>query len=299
MSKRIFENISWMSRAVAVPEISVDALDRSRFDRDYIGQNNPVIIRGAVRDWPAVQRWDRREYLNNLIGHYQVNVYPHVNYTSPSRQRDGERQMAFAEALDLMHSPEPGEWTVPSVAISADAYAELLGDIGELRFLNNPKSGLIYPDQRYFMYKGGGTGWHLHPCDETLLCQIVGEKTIGLLKGDAGQNKVVKEIFSKESYWDDGACFTSTHSAHLRPLIATIRPGDALYLPPFWWHGVVPTSPGFGISMAKCWRSPGHIGGDLAIPAVRDLWLHALRRPGRLTGRLAGMTAVSMLKKLV
>lgn len=70
-------------------------------------------------------------------------------------------------------------------------------------------------------------------------------------------------------YFEDGDCFAGS-ARNLAPLIADVGVGDALFIPPYWWHGVE-AKPGFSITIPYCWRSPFHVIGALRQPANRYL----------------------------
>jgi hypothetical protein len=95
------------------------------------------------------------------------------------------------------------------------------------------------------------------------MCQFVGTKKIGLLNARTSFQKAIQEIFFSEGYYEDRDAFDALAGAKLDWLAADVGPGDALYIPPLWWHGVIPTSKGFGATAAIPWRSPLPVIGDI------------------------------------
>ena len=62
----------------------------------------------------------------------------------------------------------------------------------------------------------------------------------------------------------------------LKPMIVEVGEGDALYIPPYWLHSVVPVDDEVGFTVAFCWASPWHKLGDLSSFFVRKLYRQAL-----------------------
>jgi hypothetical protein len=88
------------------------------------------------------------------------------------------------------------------------------------------------------------------------MCQVIGSKKIGLVSGNSPANLQLRRIFFAEEYYDDPAAFDALDKDSVRWFSATVEEGDALYIPPLWWHGVIPLSQGFGATAAVTWRSP-------------------------------------------
>jgi hypothetical protein len=59
------------------------------FMRDYVARSRPVVFQDSVADWPAIERWQRDEYLLSIIGGDTVTV----NYT-PNGRGDAVRPCA-------------------------------------------------------------------------------------------------------------------------------------------------------------------------------------------------------------
>ena len=69
--------------------ISIEELDESIFLREYVFKSKPVIIKGAIKDWPALQKWNRDEYFEK-IKHFGVKVAPFIDKNSNSNQNEKE-----------------------------------------------------------------------------------------------------------------------------------------------------------------------------------------------------------------
>jgi hypothetical protein len=63
-------------------------------------------------------------------------------------------------------------------------------------------------------------------------------------------------IFFREDYYDDAGAFAGLEGANLHWHYANVEEGDALYIPPLWWHGIIPANSEFGVTAAVPWRSP-------------------------------------------
>jgi quercetin dioxygenase-like cupin family protein len=246
-----------MKTASAVPVLNAERLSEAAFISDYVANSRPCVIRGAVRHWAATEKWRNKEYLKRRSGHHSVYYHPYEYHISAQKMQAGRTTMTFAEAIDRLHSPET------KVAIVATAApSELLSDLGQVSFLSKAEPAYTFPPARYFFYRNAGTTWHYHPFDETLMCQVIGVKRIGLLNTDTPFHKVVRDIFLKEEYYDDASAFGVLHNMELPWFSATLEEGDSLYIPPLWWHGVIPIGESFGATATVTWRSPLHVDAN-------------------------------------
>ena len=248
------KNVPGMKSAAAVPVVRVEELNESDFLERFVNRNNPCVIKGAVRHWPAMKNWRDKQHLQGRSGHHRVYFNPYEYHISPEKMASGRQEVSFAEAIERLHAAE-----TDVAIVNTAAPLELLGDLGRLSFLSRAAPAFSYPAARYFFYRNAGTTWHYHPFDETLMCQIVGSKRIGLIATGNPEADAVREIFLKEDYYHDAGAFERLSGAVLPFLTATLEEGDSLYIPPLWWHGVIPLHEGFGATTAVTFRSPLHI----------------------------------------
>jgi len=188
--------------------------------------------------------------------------------------------------LEVMQNNDDDVLSMPQIDISKNApFHRMADDIEGFLFYENPPKPLVYPDMRLFVYKGATTVWHIHHTDETLMCQIVGNKKVALLPPDEKTFEAVNEMFKNDKYLESEESIREYQNTikDLDLSIVEVKQGDSLYIPPFWWHVVIPSSNDFGVTLAKCWRTPLHVMGDISFPAVREMWQMALTKLNSLT----------------
>ena len=259
MPTTILKNVPGMATATRVPVLPAGTLTESVFKNDYVANSRPCVVRGAVAHWPATRKWRDGEYLKRLCGSNEVHYWPHENFLTTRRNNPGLRRMPYADAVALLHGANRHE----SGSIGCNPGTSAMAvDLRGFSFLGVGEPGFNYSSIRFFMFRNAGSTWHYHSFDETLMCQLVGNKRVGLLKVDNPWHPFLRNIFYSEDYYEDPSVFEVIADAKLQWLFADLEDGDALYIPPLWWHGVAATSDRPGVTAPVVWRSPPHIIAD-------------------------------------
>ena len=250
----ILKHVPAMLQAAAVPALRAEDLSESVFIADYVSASRPCVIKGAVKHWAAVQNWRDKNHLKNRSGDSNVWLFPSEYFSNWPRRGSEKISVRFAEAIDHLQAAD----TKVGIVVASHT-TELLQDLGGVSFLTQAEPAFFYEGARYFFYRNAGTTWHYHTFDETLMSQIVGSKKIGLLKTNTPSYPAMRALFCDDNYYDDPSIFDGFDSTGMEWFSAELEAGDALYIPPLWWHGVIPTTETFGATTAVTFRSPPHV----------------------------------------
>lgn len=295
MRQSVIDKIPGIEAAKSVCVVDAASLTKKEFQERYIDHNIPCLIKDAVKFWPARDKWTDKDYLLNICGEQKTRLYKHINYADAKKMKSGVQHVFFAEALNNAFADDKGITSIPQVVgKTGKPFSELRVDIGQFPFLPDPPRPLYYPDIRVFFFRNTSTGWHLHAVDETLMCQVMGAKNVALLPSDTPEFGMMQKIFGDDSYLED-ATQMSCVASKITPYFVTVEEGDALYIPPFWWHGVDTVDDQFGATVVYCWRSPWHKVSNFRYPSVRGIWEENFRKISLFTPLVLSIGIVSII----
>jgi ribosomal protein L16 Arg81 hydroxylase len=264
MSEKVLKDFPSYIGGEPVDVVEARGLTQDVFINKYVRKNRPCLIKRAVTDWPALKKWKEKQYLSDLVGEYELDVYSQRNYLDFKKRKANVKKMSFSEGLHLAHKKDDSVVSMPANTIdSKGQFRELEGDMGVFSFLDSQPKPHIYDKNRFFAYKGAGTSWHQHPFDETLMCQIVGAKKVALLCSTNPDYNLLEQAFRKDDH-DKYQLLLKKNSNYLS--VITVEEGDSLYIPPYWFHGIDPVDSDFGVTLAHCWKSYLFKFGEMRYP---------------------------------
>jgi Cupin-like domain len=235
-------------------------VDRTVFESRILPANQPVVLRGLLRHWPAVQaaresrraltdyfkRFDKGGTVNAIIGppeirgrFFYAENYQDFNFR-PQRISIGA---ALDAILALAEDPQP-----PAIALQALHVPDILpsflvdhtmplldSDLAPRVWISNRSMIAIHFDNYHNIacVVGGRRKFTLFPPGQ------VGNLYIGpLLKTPGGSPISVVDLRDP-----DYGKFPRFREALESAQEATLEAGDAIYIPLLWWHGVESLEP--------------------------------------------------------
>lgn len=237
---RWIASVGERQRALAAPAggiAEVEGITREQFLERFYAPGRPAILRGALRDWPALERWTP-DYLKRKVGaapvEYQGNRGRNPDF---ELAKDAHKQtMAFDAFIDQITAREGNESYVTAYndRCNGAAFAPLHADLGQLDMLT-PANGMLWIGP-------GGTFTPLHfDLTNNLLAQIVGTKYLVVLPPSE-----TPRLANRRHVFSDVHDITDPERLERYPLAEAaiqheveLNPGDALFIPVGWWHQVV------------------------------------------------------------
>lgn len=251
---------SWLSTHT-VSSIPHSEMTTERFYKEYEQTNTPVLIKGASKTWPAVQKWTR-DYLLSVASEKrfratsgaaplpaQFSLSDYLNYCDSSTEEAPlylfDRTFA-TKCPQLLHDFDEslksscGWWDGDTAEFGHD----LFGVLGEER----------RPDYQWLIVgpKRSGSCFHIDPnCTHAWNAPIIGRKRWifyppgvtppGVFPSPNGDD-VCMPISIGEwflTFWDQHVERRKDPDVKRRPLECTACPGDVLFVPHGWWHMVM------------------------------------------------------------
>jgi hypothetical protein len=226
-------------------------ISREEFLAAHYAANFPVVLQGAARDWPAVQRWNP-DYLKEAVGAQIVEVQSgRASDEDFERNMDGHRTaMPFADFIEQIRRLDAANdvyMTAYNSGANQAAMAALHADLGFLDQFLSPDA-----EARHGMAWIGPAGTFTplhHDLTNNLFLQLVGRKQLLLVA--PGQTPRLYNDYHVYSRIRDisetglTARFPDLDGVHVHQVI--LQPGDALFIPLGWWHQV--TALDFSVSV--------------------------------------------------
>lgn len=240
----------------AVPRLS--GLSREDFLSRFYASGRPVVVEGALTDWPALEKWTPA-YLRKTVGDAPVE-FQSDRSGDPDFEllKDKHKVRApFGRFMDLIEGQAGNDAyiTAYNSGTNAEAFRPLESD---MRFID------VYLTAGHGMLWVGpaGTFTPLHfDLTNNMLAQVVGRKQVILVPpSETPLMAHRRHVFSDVHDIEDERCLAKHPGArNARRHVVDLGPGDLLYIPIGWWHQV--RSQAFSVMLTYTnflWPNEGH-----------------------------------------
>lgn len=269
--------------------------DAEQFQREVVQGCRPVLIRGLLAHWPAVQagRGTARD-LKGYLAAFDVGARAEVFLGAPSihgKYYYGAGLQGFNFERRTMKILEALELAVATVD-DPQARSVYIGSVP----LEQALPGFASANAMPWLPGGvGGRIWLGHAADvsshydtfDNLACVIAGRRRFTLyapqLIGDLYMGPIDNTIsgatVSLAASAPEGSAgrFPLFDSVRDQALVGELEPGDALYLPKLWWHQVQSSAP--LNAMVNYWWDAFSIGPDAPYTALLLAMITLAERP--------------------
>jgi len=213
-----------------IDQYSADSFSAKQFEEQYLFLRKPVLIRGALSDWPAMKHWTR-PMLREKYGHIQATISG-IPYAKDFGGLPGQRT-TIGSFLDSAwgSANAAGEKNYLFEAYIEQKAPELLDDIVLPAYFQKSCSMLYY--ELFLGPARSGAPVHFH--NDAWNALVFGKK-LWFLYPPARSHRTNKhpEHLSHESEQSAMQCMQQA--------------GDLLYVPLHWGHGTLNIQDGVGIA---------------------------------------------------
>ncbi|WP_416879372.1 cupin-like domain-containing protein [Litorimonas sp.] len=279
----------------------MENVTRQQFDETIRPAGKPVILRGLVKDWPAVQSGQKSP---DEIGNYlkqMDNQKPAMTFVAPPEVKGRyfyapdmrgfnfeKRQIPLSATIDKLleqkNTPDP-----LSIYAGATSASDLLPGFG----VANPMP-LVSDEVSPLVWIGNSARIAPHyDTSENIACAVAGTRKFlvfpphqidNLYVGPLEHTVAGQPVSLVDPQHFDAEAYPKFESAMREARVAHLKPGDAIYLPALWWHYVESAGP-LNVLVNYWWNSvdKGPPMSALALsmlilrelpPAERAAWKH-------------------------
>jgi len=214
----------------------VKNIDAETFLKRYKSREIPVVMKNLTKEWRAYELWSL-EYFESLGGDKEVKLYDSKPSTDTKLQHAAEKTIALKEYFNLLRE---GEKDLRMF------FFQILKEIPALKNdFSFPDIGLKFFKNLPVMFLAGkGAKAQMHydiDNADIILCHFGAKKKVRMFS--PSQTPFMYHVpFSYSSYYEvdfmnpDYEKYPALR--YLKGVEVTLEHGDALYIPPGWWHVV-------------------------------------------------------------
>lgn len=235
--------------------IRIKNISKEDFLEKYYKPQRPVLIEGLTENWDAFQKWNL-DYIQKFAGDQVVPLYNNEPTKGKQYSAEPATKMKMYDYIELIKT-KPTDLRIFFYDLKA-RLPELLEDF------EYPEIGLKFFKRLPVLFFGG-EGSKVLPHYDMDLADLVhfhfhGTKSVMLFSPEQTKYlyKIPFAVHNLETIDLDNPDFEKYPALeHLQGLHATMKHGDALYMPSGYWHYIKYLDGGFSMTLRAL---PRHLG---------------------------------------
>jgi hypothetical protein len=237
-----------------LPRIPTGQITPQEFKSKYVIPNKAVVLEGFARHWPALRDWNFAFFRRELAA-YKVPVRFGANRVNETTL--GGRILSFAELIDRLENGEDVyAQNLQGIFHDYPKLRQSLGLDGVKQYLCRYRFSPITSTQLFLSNQKARTFYHCAP-SVNLFTQICGAKKWFMVAPEHSMwmhITVRDDTFYLQSMidWREPAARQQELGYGLYNCIpkyeALVEPGDAIFVPQWWWHAVENEGHSIGVS---------------------------------------------------
>lgn len=240
-----------------IKTVNADNIDLIQFITNHFNQSEPVLIKKMVSNWPAIEKWKNLNYFIQKAGFRSIPVEIGKVYTDDNWT---QKVMSFHQFIlnyllsdnDNDNDNDTGYLAQHLLfkqikCFNSDFDLPDFVHVGKKDFDSNGDINC------WFGPKGTITPIHYDP-KHNILTQVIGYKYLRIYSPKESQNLYPRDGILYNTSLVDLEMDKEIINKQFPKFLDTkyfdimLEPGDALYIPPKWWHYVKSLSISFSIS---------------------------------------------------
>ncbi|WP_165861280.1 cupin-like domain-containing protein [Paenibacillus paeoniae] len=240
----------------------IQKLSAEEFFQKYYSPYHPVVITDWMEEWGATSKWSNPDYLKEKVGNKVLPVARSDKRLTLGDLEKGYQtikvnQMDFHAFMDTITSNERDAdlfYYLQQIPIST--FPELAGDFQVPEFIQGK-------DIKVNLWLGSGgniTPTHFDPASN-FLAQVKGEKKLMLYAPNQTSRLYPFPFHSSNGNLSRVDVLNPNLDRYPRykkvqAIECTLKAGEMLFLPAFWWHSVETITRDYTISLNFWWDPP-------------------------------------------
>ena len=247
-----------MNTIKTTPITKVQHITKEEFLQHYQKPQKPVLIEGLTKDWNAFTKWNL-DYIQQQAGEQIVPLYNNEPTKGKQNSAAPVKQMKLHDYIELLKKG-PTDLRIFFYNI-LDHMPQLLDDF------KYPDLGLKFFKRLPALFFGGqGSNVLLHydmDLADALHFHFHGHKSVTLFSPEQTKYlyRVPYSVHNLEAIDMDNPDFDAYPALqHAEGIQVEMKHGDALYMPPGYWHYIKYLDSGFSLTLRALPRNPKRFG---------------------------------------